>query len=426
MLTIEENELLTQTGRGTPAGELLRRYWHPIAVTTELDGRWTKRVRVLGEDLVLFRDRSGRLGLIAEACPHRRASFAYGIPTAEGIRCPYHGWMFDAGGRCLEQPNEPAGSTFRDKVTTDGYPVQVLAGMVFAYLGPLPAPLITKLDGLVVEPAIRLIGKAVVPCNWLQVVENAVDPVHAEWLHGHYSEFVEEQTGKKFAHSGRHVKIAFDETAIGIVKRRLLEGQDESASDWQVGHPLIWPTTVSVGSKGDPWTVYEFQFRVPVDDTHVVYWSYTAFAAREGIDIPAELTSQPFGYEIPLDAEDLTLTAFQDFAVWTSQGAVTDRTREALGATDRGITLYRTMLKRELKKVAAGADPMMVHRDPDTDGVLHLPLETNKAHFADGFATMLRRRIWKYAGINDQLLPLFSATAGLKTAEQPATASIKG
>src|ERR1019366_83458 len=123
MLTAHDNELLTRTGRGTPMGELLRRYWYPVAARAQLDGRWTHRVRLLGEDLVLFRDRADRLGLIAEVCPHRRASLAYGTPTAQGIRCPYHGWEFAGTGRCLEQPNEPEGSGFKDKVATAGYPV---------------------------------------------------------------------------------------------------------------------------------------------------------------------------------------------------------------------------------------------------------------------------------------------------------------
>src|ERR1019366_909100 len=130
MLTAHDNELLTRTGRGTPMGELLRRYWYPVAARAQLDGRWTHRVRLLGEDLVLFRDRSGRLGLIAEFCPHRRASLAYGIPDIDGIRCPYHGWKFDGTGACTDQPNEPAGSTFKDRVRASGYTVQALGGMI--------------------------------------------------------------------------------------------------------------------------------------------------------------------------------------------------------------------------------------------------------------------------------------------------------
>ena len=102
MLTKEENALLTQTGRGTPMGDLLRRYWQPVAAASEMEEKWTKRVRIMGEDLILFKDRTGKLGLIEEACPHRRASLAYGIPTEDGIRCPYHGWKFDGAGRCLD------------------------------------------------------------------------------------------------------------------------------------------------------------------------------------------------------------------------------------------------------------------------------------------------------------------------------------
>src|ERR1700729_3960708 len=136
MITESDNRHLTTVAAGTPSGELLRRYWYPIATAGEMRDRWTKRVRLLGEDLVLFRDRSGKFGLIGEQCPHRRASLAYGIPTEDGIRCPYHGWKFDATGSCLEQPNEPAGSAFKDKVTTAGYPVQVFAGLIWGYMGP--------------------------------------------------------------------------------------------------------------------------------------------------------------------------------------------------------------------------------------------------------------------------------------------------
>jgi 5,5'-dehydrodivanillate O-demethylase len=155
MLSTAENERLARVGPGTPGGNLLRRYWHPIAGVSEMRAIFTKRVRLLGEDLVLFRDRGGRFGLIAEQCPHRRASMAYGIPALDGIRCPYHGWKFDASGACLEQPNEPAGSSFKDKVATTAYPVEELAGLLWAYLGPLPAPLIPRLDGFVVPGTIR-------------------------------------------------------------------------------------------------------------------------------------------------------------------------------------------------------------------------------------------------------------------------------
>ena len=131
MLTADENRLLTEIGPGTRMGALLRCYWQPLGAASEMDDRWTMRVRLLGEDLVLYKDRTGAFGLITEACPHRRASLAYGIPSAQGIRCPYHGWMFDATGSCIEQPNEPADSTFKDRVNTAAYPVAEFGGLLW-------------------------------------------------------------------------------------------------------------------------------------------------------------------------------------------------------------------------------------------------------------------------------------------------------
>ena len=164
MLTAEQNQLLTRVGPGTPCGELMRRYWHPIAAASELDnGRWNKRVRLLGEDLVLFREQQGRLGLVAEQCPHRRASLAFGIPTKDGIRCPYHGWEFSRTGACLSQPNEPEKSAFRHKVKTPAYPVEQMGGMVWAYLGPADKQsLLPRIDGFVSEGAVRMIVWSVV------------------------------------------------------------------------------------------------------------------------------------------------------------------------------------------------------------------------------------------------------------------------
>src|SRR5439155_24152592 len=152
VLTQEQDERLSRVGRGTPMGGLLRRYWYPIAVNSELVEEPVKKVRLLGEDLVLYRDRSGRLGLIAEACTHWGISMAYGIPEDEGLRCPYHGWRFDHTGRCVEQPLEDrllGSSSFRDACGTTAYPVQELSGLIFAYVGPAPAPLLPRWELLV-------------------------------------------------------------------------------------------------------------------------------------------------------------------------------------------------------------------------------------------------------------------------------------
>ncbi|MDR7457659.1 MAG: extracellular solute-binding protein [Armatimonadota bacterium] len=146
MLSEERNEILTRVGKGTPLGELLRRYWYPVAFTSDLDDFPMKQVRLLGEDLVVFKLEDGRYGLLEELCPHRRASLAYGVTEPEGIRCGYHGWLFAPDGRCLEQPAEPPDSTFKDRITATAYPTQELGGMVWGYLGPAPVPELPRFD----------------------------------------------------------------------------------------------------------------------------------------------------------------------------------------------------------------------------------------------------------------------------------------
>src|SRR5438105_4988247 len=158
MLTKEENERLTRVGPGTPGGELLRRYWHPIAIAAELsEASPTKFVRVLGEDLVLFLDKSGNVGLIQDHCAHRGASLLYGRVEERGISCAYHGWLYDTDGNCLETPAEPAGSMFHLTVKMRAYPVQKVIGMYWAYLGPLPAPELPRFDIFVLKNGERSI-----------------------------------------------------------------------------------------------------------------------------------------------------------------------------------------------------------------------------------------------------------------------------
>jgi 5,5'-dehydrodivanillate O-demethylase len=169
MLSQERNERLTAVGPGTPMGNLLRRYWWPVA-THDMAGRVPVRRRLLGEDLVLFRDASGRLGLLAEQCPHRRASLALGCTERDGLRCGYHGWLFDTGGQCLEQPGEPADSTFADRIRATSYPVAELGGLIFAYLGPAPAPLLPRYDLFVWPDVWRDIAHAELPCNFVQIM----------------------------------------------------------------------------------------------------------------------------------------------------------------------------------------------------------------------------------------------------------------
>jgi 5,5'-dehydrodivanillate O-demethylase oxygenase subunit len=413
MLSAEENDTLSRVGPGTPMGNLLRRYWHPIAVADEMRDRWTKRVRILGEDLVLFRDRSGKFGLIAEACPHRRASLAYGIPQQDGIRCPYHGWQFNAAGRCVDQPNEPEGSSFKDKITTAAYSVDALGGLLWGYLGPLPAPLIPRLDGFVDAPAIRMCARTVVHANWLQIMENSIDPVHTEWLHGQMFEFNREQQGRptKVAASRHHVKIAFDEFPYGIVKRRLMEGQSEDAADWRVGHPVVFPILLSVGSAGGPWQSYAFQIRVPIDDETTDHYWYNAYIPPEGAVVPQHLLDGCPFYEFPHRGPDgeylLDFVYAQDVFVWEAQGKIAQRQLESLGTTDAGVIMFRKMLQRELKKVEAGVDPIGVIRDPAQNERIDLPLEHGKDMYSDGFEALLNRNMVTYSPIKDELVAVF-------------------
>jgi 5,5'-dehydrodivanillate O-demethylase oxygenase subunit len=416
MLTAEDNELLTRVGPGTPMGNLLRRYWHPVAMSEQMRDRWTKRVRILGEDLVLFRDRSGRFGLIAESCPHRRASLAYGIPAEGGIRCPYHGWKFDGTGRCLEQPNEPEDSNFKDKVHTAAYPVEHLGGMIWAYLGPLPAPLIPRLDGFVVEPAIRTVSTTRIACNWLQIMENSVDPVHTEWLHGKFFEFINEKNNVKVAYSRHHAKIAFDEAEYGIIKRRLMDGQSEDAADWAVGHPLVFPNILAFGSSDIDWRTYALQIRVPIDDETTEHYWYNTYEFPEGTEIPADLLGACPAYEISAhDANGdyaLQYVFAQDVMAWEMQGQIAKRHLEHLASHDRGVTMFRNMLKREIKNVEAGRDPMWVLRDPAHNAVIELPHELRKDVNAEGFENLVMRNMVAMTPLGARLVEFYKTLPG--------------
>ena len=407
MLTAQENDRLTRVGAGTPMGELQRRYWHPIGAVEELQTAATKRVRLLGEDLVLFRDAGGKLGLVGEFCPHRHASLYNGIPEAGGIRCSYHGWKFNAAGACIDQPNEPAESAFKDKVCVAGYPVEALGGMIFAYLGPLPAPLLPRWDGFDNASAIRTIGWAHVPCNWLQIMENSLDPVHTEWQHGKYQEFAEAQRGATYQISRRHRKIDFAEFELGMYKRRLLEGASEDSDDWKIGHPVLFPNILAVGSGGGKlWKMQTYQMRVPIDDENTMHYWYTSYDAPADLAVPEKLRARIPFFEVRYRDHSGAFIhdniEAQDIMAWTSQGRIFDRTTEALGTTDRGVILYRKMLERELKKVEAGADPMNVFRSPDAS--LAFGLERDKAHFTDGFESLQFRQYARWSPFFRDLL----------------------
>ncbi|MGH7836043.1 MAG: Rieske 2Fe-2S domain-containing protein, partial [Candidatus Binatia bacterium] len=237
MLSREENEFLTRVGPGTPAGELLRRYWHPVAVAGELtEEKPIKAVKILDEELVVFRDKTGRYGLVGEHCPHRSASLAFGRVDQEGIRCPYHGWKFDGAGKCLDQPAEPEGSTFKERTRHKAYSLEKLAGLLFAYMGPEPRPLLPRWDVLAWENGKRwIVIDSLLDCNWLQPMENSVDPSHLFWLHGESGHLVGHMPDYQETHE--YVRFRY-----GIIKRRITPGRKAGDPPLFDEHPLVFPT----------------------------------------------------------------------------------------------------------------------------------------------------------------------------------------
>jgi 5,5'-dehydrodivanillate O-demethylase len=398
VLSKADNELLTRVGPGTPMGELLRRYWQPVAAAAELDRKPTKEVTILGEELVLYQDRSGSLGLIGRRCPHRRVSLGYGVPESDGLRCQYHGWKFDQTGQCIEAPFEDTvnpEARFRERIKIAGYPVQELGGLVFAYLGPQPAPLLPHWAPFTWDNCVHDIAITVLPCNWLQCQENSLDPVHAEWLHGHYSTWVREYIGQdeatleEFRRRVRspHQKIAFNEFKYGIIKRRLVLGADESHDDWKVGHPIFFPNILLVGTPEQT----TLQFRVPIDDTHTFHVSLYTWRAAPGKSAPRQ-EAVPYRYVELRDEQgeftSQTYTFNQDYMAWATQGPIAERDLERLGESDVGIILFRKMLKQQMELVLDGGEPINVFRDAGSNLVTDVPLE----HVKHGGKTALRPR----------------------------------
>jgi len=361
MLTQEENEILTRVGLGTPAGELLRRYWQPVAIASELaDENPVKFVRILGEDLVLFRSTKGQVGLLHDRCSHRGASLSYGRVEERGIACPYHGWLYDTQGNCLETPAEPAGSNFALTVKHRAYPVQKFAGLYWGYFGPLPAPVIPKFDVWARTDGwhwIRALPD--LDCNWFQAMENSVDTCHLHLLHQDLITRGFTVRGTTRGTIDDLERFEFDEISYGIMKRRVFtDGTMEE-------HPLIFPNILRQANRT--------QIRVPIDDTHtwVLYLHFVP--SNEGGPVDGEEVAVDYKkpFKNPADARH-PFTRFtmdevdaQDFMAWETQGPIADRTRERLAASDRGVLMYRDMVIREIDKVRQNLDPMNVIRDPD-------------------------------------------------------------
>ncbi|HEY1930962.1 MAG TPA: aromatic ring-hydroxylating dioxygenase subunit alpha [Acetobacteraceae bacterium] len=369
MLSEARNRLLTEVGQGTPMGGLMRRYWQPIAAVAELADNPVKPVRLFGEDLVLYKDLSGCYGLVERHCPHRSADLSYGMVETCGLRCSYHGWRFDETGACREQPFEDIDApevAFRDRIRITAYPVEAKGGLIWAYLGPSPVPLVPNWEPFTWENGFVQIVLSVVPCNWLQCQENSIDPVHFEWLHDNWK-------GGSAGHNGppapRHLKLGFDEFDYGLVYRRVREGADETDPLWTIGRVCLWPNALFTGN--------HFEWRVPIDDTNTlsVGWFFTRVPKdRE----PFVQKTIPYWYSpITEPATGRWITSHimnQDFVGWVGQGAITDRRREHLGRSDRGIVLMRQRFFQDLDVLAAGGEPKAVIRDAEINRCVRLPI----------------------------------------------------
>jgi 5,5'-dehydrodivanillate O-demethylase len=441
MLTIEMNDRLTRVGPGTPCGELMRRYWIPIAPFAQLLDNPVRKIRILGEDLVLYRDRSEGLGLIGDRCLHRKVDLQHGIPDTNGLRCPYHGWLFGADGNCLERPLEMHPERpIQQKLT--GYPVQELGGMVFAYMGPLPAPALPRWDLYVQPNAIRQIAVNYIDCNWLQCQENTGDPLHSVWTHGKLFEYQLEREGQlERAQAADHtipgrlrmgvgIKDVFAEpTAYGF-RKGVTYSMELGAEKSRVSEhsTVIFPFCTQTGKAGAPRS--EYQLRIPIDDTHTLHLCYQQYGAPEGVSVPHQEVV-PW-YTPPMVDEHgkpiLDYVLAQDALVWAAQGPILDRSQELLGRTDIPIALLRKQLAEQITIVENGERPMNVFDEtPDSiDGSGKPPGRVNpELQLAGKFRKMYHRGYGtddadRYGPIIELVKDLHRRIEDFDTAQKPA------
>jgi nitrite reductase/ring-hydroxylating ferredoxin subunit len=361
----QSNALLTQVGPGTPCGELMRRYWQPIATSAAL-GDLPRKVRVLGEDLVLFRDRKGRAGLLYPRCMHRGTTLYYGRVEAEGIRCCYHGWLFDVEGRCLDQPCEPDGGRHRGDVRQPWYPIEERYGLVFAYMGPPEKrPVLPRYDNLEAVTTDETLwisvggfgstGDAsldVVPYSWLHMNDNIMDPFHVQVLHSTFSVV---QFHPQFSLMPKVDFFHADHGVCYSALRQLDNGQEmERISTW------LMPNIMSVP---------DIQFRagqaagvawvVPVDDSHYVQ-AMVMKVPKDGGRFEMRLNGKAWG---EMSEEEHQRTP-GDYEAQAGQGPISLHSEEHLVTSDRGIMMQRRLLEKQMEVVAAGGDPLGVNFDP--------------------------------------------------------------
>ncbi len=367
MLTAEQNKFYVEVGADKPMGKLLRRYWIPFAGASEFDAAATKPVRLMGEDLVAYKDLSGVYGLIDRHCCHRRADLSYGYVEACGLRCNYHGWLYDEKGACIGQPYEDLAhpqNNLKDKVRIKAYPVRECAGLLFTYMGPSPVPEFPVWAPFAWKGGFREVVRSEIPCNWFQCQENSIDPVHFEWMHDNWSERL--NGGHEYA--AKHLQLAFDELEYGFAYRRVREGQEENSPLWTIGRLALWPIGFYLGE--------HFEWRVPVDDENTL--SIAWFYAQAPADVPPYDQKSVPTWESPIkDSNGHWVSSHvinQDIVAWVGQGRIADRSKEFLGASDRGIIMMRRRYVEDYNRIEQGLDPKGVIRDPEVAKCVPLAL----------------------------------------------------
>ena len=370
----QEDEELTHVEPGTPCGEYFRRFWQPIVLADELQDL-PLRIRILGEDLVVFRDKRGRVGLLELHCSHRGTSLEFGLISECGIRCCYHGWLYDVDGRVLETPGEPEGSTLKDRLYHGSYPVEVHSGLVFAYMGPLekkpPLPVFDTMGDL---PGYELAAgpRYIWPCNWLQVKENSMDPAHLSFLHS---------TPGNVGFTSDLADLGewdYMETPVGLV---YLDTRRQGDKVWVRVADFIPPNihqfppnTDSIADRTTVNRPLATTFTVPIDDTHTMQIGY--HRAPQG---QPPRRDPGFGQTGDRPYEERQRVA-GDYDAQTSQRPIAVHGLEHLASTDRGVTMLRNMVRRGIHSVQNGEDPKGIFLDQGTpiatyshDRVLTIP-----------------------------------------------------
>ena len=384
MTTREENILMTRTGPGEPGGELMRRYWHPVALSEELTDR-PLPVRVLSENLVLFRDAEGKPGLLEILCPHRRADLSYGRVENNGLRCLYHGWLFDKSGRCLEQPAEPDDSAYKDEVRQKAYPCVEVGGMVLAYMGPGEAPQVPNFHFLRAPEKNFYATKVYHHCNWLQGNEGNLDPQHLSILHklggGGDGRGGRQAEMYKITAAQKRPKIEVEKTRFGI-RMHTTRDAGEGKTYLRTTSYVLPNIGFFAGEGGGYGAGYSVHWHVPIDDEH--HWRYDIYYEPAGVDrarIMEKMGSEMGPNYTPVrslanrfmqDREEMKTGSFAGMGTWfpshdlfavETPGAIHDRSKEHLATSDIAVVAGRRALLNAIEDVRAGREPPLVLRD---------------------------------------------------------------